>query len=118
MILCGKCKEPRPVFRVGASRTCVQWIAAGGSRKDRVALLAGSGQSTSARPDQRFALCKLSRRRSSTGLAHHPASGVRKETSDACTGDGSTKNLSLEPLACAAPDGNPDARCSVGASHR
>jgi hypothetical protein len=41
MILCGKCKEPRPVFRVGASRTlkCVQCIAAHGSRKDRVALL-------------------------------------------------------------------------------
>ena len=41
MILCGKCKEQRPVFRVGASRTlkCVQCIAAHGSRKDRVALL-------------------------------------------------------------------------------
>ncbi len=41
MILCGKCKEQRPVFRVGASRTlkCVPCIAAGGSCKDRVALL-------------------------------------------------------------------------------
>ncbi len=41
MIPCAKCKEPRPVFRVGVSRTfrCVPCIAAGGSRKDRVALL-------------------------------------------------------------------------------
>ena len=39
--VCAKCREHRPVFRIGASRTlkCVPCIAASGSRKDRVALL-------------------------------------------------------------------------------
>ena len=39
--VCAKCREHRPVFRIGARRTlkCVQCIAAHGNRKDRVALL-------------------------------------------------------------------------------